>query len=176
MNPHPCQEPEIVYPEEQFEIALDGIIRTGLSGDVPITMVRRFGLDLAVFVHQSGASRVVFIEAKSYGGQRQGGVGFGNSVGQGPQVEILLSSVDQLAILDNHMRWAFADATQPPGAARYALLTCSQARGTAMGGVAKGKQNNFRISSLKAHSLTWPIFCENLLAFLSGTNIDRGSA
>ena len=174
MNPYSCPEPKVVYPEKLFEMALDGVIRVGLRSDVAFAIVPRFGLDLAIVAHSSGASRIVFVEAKSYGGQRQGGVGFGNGVGQGSQVEIILSSVDQLAILDSHIRWAFADATQPQGTARYAFLTCSDARGAAMGGVATGKQNNFRISSLKSHSITWPMLCENLLAFLSGNNIDRG--
>lgn len=162
----PCEEPSVVYPEKDFENALASVIRAHLPGNVASVIVPRFGLDFAVFMRSLSGSRVVFVDAKSYGGQRQGGLGFGNGVGRGPQVDLLISSRDQLEILDNHVRWAFADATQPPGAARYALLTCSQARNAAMGGVARGKQNNFRISALKAHSIAWPPFCEQLLAFL----------
>ena len=167
MNPQTFQEPEIVYPEEQFERSLGAIIQTGLTGSAVSAVVPRLGLDVAVFQKLPGGSRVIFVEVKSYGGQRQGGVGFGNSAGKGPQVDLLLSSGDQLAILDNHIRWAFADATRQPGTARYALLTCSEARDATMGSVARGKQNNFRISALEAHFLTWPVFCESLLAFLS---------
>jgi|SRR5580765_3169697 len=163
---HSCQEQDVVYPEEQFEKALASLIQAHLQGHAASVIVPKFGLDLAVFMPLPSASRVVFVEAKSYGGQRQGGVGFGNGVGKGPQVDLLLSSIDQLAILDSHVRWAFADATQPRGTTRYALLTCSQARDAAMGGVARGKQDNFRISALKAHCIAWPTFCEKLLAFL----------
>ncbi len=172
MNPHTCHEPEVIYPEKQFEKALDAVIQAYLQGNVASAIVRRFGLDFAVFIYHPVASRVVFIEAKSYGSQRQGGVGFGNGIGKGPQVDLLLSSMAQLAILDTHVRWAFADATQPRGTTRYALLTCSEARDASMGGVARGKQNNFRISALTAHRIAWPTFCEKLLAFLSGTNLD----
>lgn len=161
-----------MYPEKHFERALDAVIRANLLNSVAAAIVPRFGLDLAIFMHHLIASRVVFVEAKSYGGQRQGGVGFGNGVGEGPQVDLLLSSMDQLTVLDSHVRWAFADATQPWGTTRYALLTCSEARDAAMGGVARGKQNNFRISALAGHSIYWPAFCEKLVAFLSGANID----
>lgn len=167
MNLRHCPEPEIIYPEKQFERALEAVIRANLHGSVASAIVPRFGLDFAIFMHHANSSRIVFVEAKSYGGQRQGGVGFGNGLGEGPQVDILLSSTDQLTIFDRHVRWAFADATWPPGSTRYALLTCSEARDAAMGHVARGKQNNFRLSALTAHFIAWPVLCENLLAFLS---------
>jgi hypothetical protein len=159
----------VVYPEKQFEKALASVIQAHLQGSVASVIVPRFGLDFGVFMYHPIAPRAVFVEAKSYGGQRQGGVGFGDRHGEGPQVDLLLSSMDQLAILDSHVRWAFADATQPYGASRYALLACSEARDVAMGGVARGKQNNFRVSGLAGHRITWATFCERLLAFVSGT-------
>jgi hypothetical protein len=160
-DPYSCQEPDVVYPEERFEKALASVIQAHLRGNVASKIVAGFGLDIAIFLHHPIASRVRFVEAKSYRQQRQGGVGFGDK-----QADLLLSSVDQLAILDNHVRWAFADAMQPRGATRYALLTCSEARDAAMGGAAREKHNNFQMSALKAHLVAWPTFCERLRAFL----------
>lgn len=165
-DPQDCQEPDVVYPEEEFEKALASVIQAHLRSNVASKVVPRFGLDIAIFLPHPIASRVLFVEAKSYGLQRQGGIGFGDRHGKGPQVDFLLSSVDQLAILNSHVLWAFADATQPRGTTRYALLTCSEARDAAMGGVAREKQNNFRMSMLNAHRVAWPTFCEKLLTFL----------
>ena len=162
-----CQEPHVVYAEEQFERALASMIQSHLGNHISSFVLPRFGLDFAIFVSHPGAPRALFLEAKSYGGQRQGGVGFGNGHSEGSQVDLLLYSPDQLAILDAHVRWAFANAMQRCGTTRYALLSCSQARDAAMGGVARGKQNNFRISALKSHCIDWPTLCEELLAFLS---------
>lgn len=39
-----------------------------------------------------------------------------------------------------------------------------------MGGVRRGKQNNFAISQLKLHYVCWPIFCDKLIGFVHGTN------
>lgn len=39
-----------------------------------------------------------------------------------------------------------------------------------MGGVRRGKQNNFAISQLKLHYVSWPIFSHTLLGFVLGTN------
>ena len=128
----------------------------------------KFGLDIAVQIQLAPQSAPTYIEVevKLLRGQRLGGVGFGNKKG-GTQVDILLSTADQLAILDRNIRWAFADAMQPCGSSRYALLTCLEARNAAMGGVVRGKQNNFKLSVIKAHLTPWPIFCEDLLAFIA---------
>lgn len=166
MDSYAHQEPDIVYPEKQFESVIASLIQTTIQNENQSVIVSRFGLDLAVFIRRPTASRAVFIEAKSYSGQRQGGVGFGNGRGEGPQIDLLLLSNVQLELLDNHVRWAFADATLTLGTARYALLTCSEARNAAMGGVSRVKQNNFRISTIKTHLVTWSVFCENLSAFL----------
>ena len=42
-------------------------------------IVPKFGLDLGIFTGGGNACRSIFIEAKSYGGQRQGGIGFGKA-------------------------------------------------------------------------------------------------
>jgi hypothetical protein len=171
MDVRACEEPAIVYEEKHFEMAVRSVIQATAPADTLSWIVPRLGLDLSAVVLNSVASRSLYIEieAKSYGGQRRGGVGFGNGKGEGPQVDLLLSSPDQLANLDRHVRWAFVDATRPRGTPRYALLTCSEARNAAMGGVARGKQNNFKISAIKAYWTAWPTFCEHLLAFLSGS-------
>jgi hypothetical protein len=171
MDVNSFEEPAVVYPESEFERALAPLFDAGLRGCRTAVVVPRFGLDFAVFVQDNGPSRLIFVEAKSYNGQRQGGVGFGNGRGDGPQVEILLS--DQLAIVDEHVRWAFADATQSKGADRYALLNCSEARAAVMGVVAKGKQNNFRLSALKPHFVGWGVFSKRLLEFFAAA---RGAA
>jgi hypothetical protein len=168
MNMNACQEPSEVYPEKLFEAALALVIQAAVKENASSLIVPKFGLDLAVFMPNVTGTRTVFIEAKSYGGQRQGGVGFGTGAG-GLQVELLIADTWQLETLDKHLRWAFVNATLPPGAARYALLTCFDARAAVMGGVARGKQNNFKISAIEAHLSTWPIFCASLLTFLLGT-------
>lgn len=160
-------EPETVYPESKFEAALTRLIHSCDFGGAAV-IVQKFGLDLAVFVNTANGPRCFFIEAKSNGGQRQGGVGFGNGRGEGPQVELLLCSEDQLVVLDTCVRWAMVDATMSVGADRYALLNCTEARGAAMGGVARGKQNNFRLSALRPRLVSWSAFCSDLTTFLAG--------
>jgi hypothetical protein len=157
-----CEEPIQVYPEKEFEDALTAIVRGVLQEKTPAAVLRGFGLDIAVFIHDPARPQTVFIEAKSFAGQRQGGVGFGNGRGEGPQVDLLLSTPDALAILDRQVGWAFVDATKPYGASRYALLTCTEALNAAMGTVARGNQNNFGISRLRAHLTDWATFCEDL--------------
>jgi len=127
-------------------------------------IVPKLGLDFGVFVHSLSGCRPVFIEVKSYGGQRQGGVGFGNGKGEGPQVQLLLS--ENVGILDDCVRWAFADDTKPPGEARFALLNCSEAKAAVMGVVAQGKQNNFNFSKVRSHLVGWQVFAERLVTFV----------
>ena len=113
--------------------------------------VPKLGLDIAAEMRFSSESVASFeIEVKSFGGQRVGGVGFGNKRG-GPRVDLLLSSEDPLDAHGIHVRWAFVDATLPPSTRRYALLSCLEARKVAMGAIARGKLNNFSISGLKAY-------------------------
>lgn len=164
-------EPAVVYPEAEFEKVLVDLVRGSLSSGFGAVMVPKFGLDLAVLLSRGLASTVLFIEAKSYGAQRLGGVGFGNSRGEGPQVELLMAAERDLDLIDQHTRWAFVDATEPFGSARYALITSSQARACAMGVVARGKQNNFRMSALRPHLVSWNRFCGLLRSFVSVASI-----
>lgn len=161
-----CNEPTSVYPEAEFEGALLDLIRSILESIPGSVVVPRFGLDLAVFIPTVPASKALFIEAKSYGAQRQGGVGFGNGRGDGPQVSLLLAQDAGLTLLDRHTRWAFVDATQSIGSARYALISSSQAHAAAMGQISRGKQNNLRMSALRPHLVAWQAFAEQLRTFL----------
>jgi hypothetical protein len=166
-------EPTIVYPEAAFEAALLDLVRACCHGQ-SVAIVPRFGLDFAVFDLSDRAKSAVFIEAKSYGAQRQGGCGFGNGRGEGPQVQLLLNEGSQLDVLDRFVRWAFVDATRAPGTDRYALLTCREAKSAAMGNVAPGKQNNFRMSAITPHMVAWPLFAERLVQFVRGGQVATG--
>jgi hypothetical protein len=162
-----CEEPTCVYPEKEFEMALRIAIHSAVERSASCSILSGSGFDLAIRVG-SPEARTVYIEVKSYGRQRQGGVGFGNGKGKGPQVDLLIDA-EQAAMRDEDVRWAFVDATQRPGTPRYALLTCSQARNAAMGVVARDKQNNFRLAAFRDRWTAWPIFCGNLRAFLCGS-------
>ncbi len=104
---------------------------------------------------------------KAYGGQRPGGIGFGNQNGEGPQVDLLIDA-NEIANRGQDIRWAFADGTREVGSKRYALLTSSQACEAAMGRVGRSKQNNFRLSALRDQWVTWTEFCEKLKLFVIG--------
>lgn len=166
-------EPTIVYPEAEFEAALLDLVRA-CCDEKSAAVVPRFGLDIAVFDLSDRASSAVFIEAKSYGAQRPGGCGFGNGRGEGPQAQLLLNEGPQLNVLDRFIRWAFVDATRPHGSDRFALMTCREARSAAMGLVAPGKQNNFRMSAIAPHMVAWPLFAEPLVQFVSGGQVAAG--
>ena len=128
-------------------------------------MVPKFGLDIAVFLEEVGPPQPLFVEVKSYSGKRQGGVGFGNGSGEGPQVDRLVG--DASALFDSYIRWAFVDATQPVGVDRYAFLTCSAALAAVMGVVARGTQNNFTLATLRPHFVGWQAFSEQFLEFFA---------
>ncbi len=160
-------EPSDVYPEERFEATLTQLVRLHLDqAGVRYTLVPKFGLDIAVFFADSSGPTVRFIEAKSYGAQRAGGVGFGNGKGIGPQVEVLLCAEDRLPDFEPHIRWALVDATKPVGTPRYAFFSCSCAKGAAMGGVSRAKQNNFKVSALESEFVSWLAFSVAVRKFL----------
>lgn len=160
-------EPIVVTPEAVFEAAIVEAVHH-LVGEVSCrcVVVPKFGLDIALFLQDDGGAYARFLEAKVYAAGRPGGVGFGAPNGRGPQVEILLCSEENLAVLDNAVRWVFADATRAPGSPRYAFVDCRRARAAAMGQVAKGKQNNFRVSALADSFVTWPDLVAELRQFL----------
>ena len=164
MSLNPISEPTGVYPESEFERSLAPLIERALHGCRAV-VVLKFGLDIAVFLEDVGPPQPLFVEVKSYGGKRQGGVGFGNGRGEGPQVDLLVG--DASALFDSYIRWAFVDATQPVGTDRYAFLTCSDARAAVMRVVARGKQNNFKLAALGPHFVGWRAFSEQFLEFFA---------
>lgn len=131
-------------------------------------LLEGFGLDVAIWVVRDTLVEVKFLEMKVFTGARRGGVGFGNGQGKGPQVDLLLVDEPSLGILDQSVRWILGDATLPDGSARFALVPSDAAKASAMGGVARGKQNNFRIKELVRCAIDWLTFCEQLGRFLLG--------
>jgi hypothetical protein len=168
-EPQSFPEPSEVYPEERFEATLIQLVRLYLDrAGVRYTLVPKFGLDIAIFFADASGATVRFIEAKAYGAHRLGGVGFGNSKGVGPQVEVLLCPDERLPDFDPHIRWALVDASQPVGSRRYVFFSCLCAKGAAMGGVARAKQNNFRLSAFGSEFVDWSTFCAAVRKFLLG--------
>jgi hypothetical protein len=160
-------EPSVVYPEAGLQKALVGVIEDVLSSaGRRFQVLERFGLDVAVFIANPPANAIRLFEVKAFGAQRMGGVGFGNQRGQGAQMDLLLCPNDSLSLFDTFVRWVYADATQLIGSARYALFTCAQAKAAAMGGVARGKQNNLRASALSGSLVTWRELCDDVQRFL----------
>jgi hypothetical protein len=160
-------EPLWVYPEEVFQRAVVELIRVILKKEQRENAVLQgFGLDIAVFLEAAQSTNVRFIEVKAFGSQRPGAVGFGSKSGGGMQVDLLLCGVP-LSLFDPTVRWAYADATQDSGSSRYALFTSTAASGIAMGKqVARGKQNNLRVSGLRDLLVDWPQFCSQVRQFL----------
>jgi len=163
-------EPSNVYPEAAFQKALVVLIEDILKQEAKrFVLLQTFGLDIAVFIGTAGASSAVrLFEVKAFGGQRMGGVGFGNKQG-GSQVDLLLCQDSDFGLLDPSIRWAYADALQAPGAKRYALLTCAAAKKAAMGGVVRGKQNNLRVAALRDSLVDWSRFQSDVTTFLLGS-------
>lgn len=141
-------EPEAIYPESLFEAEVARIVEAVYGhASLEFALHTHLGLDLAAFVTTACGPAVRMLEAKSYNAQRQGGVGFGDGGGEGPQVDLLLSNPSALRLVDQSVRWVLADATLPRGAARYACFDCAAASQAAMGGVARGKQNTFSLTA-----------------------------
>jgi len=159
-------EPATVYPEVEFQNALVSLVNALLRAEKrPFALLERFGLDVAVFLDGSPTT-VRLLEVKAFNAQRMGGVGFGNGRGVGPQVDLLLFGESSLCLFDSVVRWAYADATLPPGASRYGLFTCEAAKAAAMGSITRGKQNNLSVSALRPGLVGWKEFCGQVKGFL----------
>lgn len=158
-------EPTIVYPENHFQAAIVAVIKDLFQRrGHRLTVLERFGLDIAIFDGSANGPR--FIEVNAFGAQRMRGVGFGNGRGQGPQVDLLMLPDESLASLNATIRWICVDATQPVGARRYCLFDSRKAKQAAMGGVARGKQNNLRISAFREAYVDWGRLRSELEEFL----------
>jgi len=161
------QEPSAVAPESIFQAAVVSVCRDLLrASGRQYVMLESFGLDIAMFITEGADTVVRLVEVKVYASGRPGGVGFGNQKGQGPQVDLLLSAASDLKPLKRTIAWAYADATRPIGSARYALCEPLVVQSAAMGNVARGKQNNIRVSALQDHLVMWPLFFDRLSSFL----------
>ena len=161
-------ETPLLYPEAEFQKVLVALIQDILREQArQFILVEKFGLDVAVSLDTAPSGCVRLFEVKAFGGQRMGGVGFGNGRGIGPQVDLILATEPELRLLDSSVRWAYADALQAPCTSRYALLTCATVKSAAMGSsVARGKQNNLRISAFRQHLVAWEQFRAEVENFL----------
>lgn len=164
------EEPEDIYPESIFQAALVRVLeRIAAPSSV---LIESFGLDVALFLKSPSGTRVRFLEIKSFGGQRMGGVGFGNQRGKGPQVDMLHNDEFAIGLLDPCVRWVFGLKVDsrfrplPRGTARYAILNCREAKAAAMGTVSRSKQNNFRISALADRLIGWDQLVDELKCFV----------
>lgn len=170
------QEPDIrqgFNPEETFREAVIEALRNLLEQKriagllVEYFILQDLGLDIAVFMKWSNNRFAVrFFELKAYVGSRQGGVGFGNQQGKGSQVDILLLENSQLNLANQFIRWLLVDGTRPKGSSRFLIFDNIQAKNATMGGVRRGKQNNFRINVLVNNATTWDNFLRELEDFL----------
>ena len=171
------QEPDIKQgfnPEETFREAVIEALRNILEQKriagslVEYFILQDFGLDIAVFMKWSNNHFTVrFFELKAFVGSRQGRVGFGNQQGKGSQVDLLLLENSQLNLANQFIRWLLIDGTRPKGSSRFTIFDNIQARNAAMGGVRRGKQNNFRINTLVNNATTWDNFLRELEDFLT---------
>ena len=162
-------DPPCVYPEAKFQEAVSSLIKDILAEQgEQFVVLENFGLDIAVF--RESPATVQLFEVKVFAGQRPGAVGFGNGKGAGAQVDLLLCSDKSLCLFDGVVRWIYADATKNLGANRYALFTCALAKKAAMGGaVTRRKQNNLKISELRAHLVDWEHLRGQVQSFLLST-------
>lgn len=154
-------EPMIISgqdPEATLHKAIVDEIRCILNeAGVKFVVVEKFGLDIGVFIQNDDRKYAKFIELKAYVGGRMNGVGFGNGVGKGPQVDILILPQNEISILNSSVLWllGLGDEIKPKGSSRFAIFSCTDAQKAAMGKVERGKQNNFKISFLTDRLISW---------------------
>jgi hypothetical protein len=168
LDPLRDAEPDLAYKEAALQSAVVSFIDGQLDREgIDHFTIEAFGLDICVFLFGPDRTSLRFFELKVYTGARHGGVGFGDQRGGGPQVDLLIRPHAELVRLHDIVRWIMADATLPAGAPRYAFIDSREAKAIAMGTIARGKQNNFRIADLKGHYLTWQGLCRALHACLA---------
>lgn len=159
-------EPETILGESGFEAALVDALRQELAAaGVRAVITHGFGLDIAVFMALPDGTRARFIEAKCFS-PAAGRVGVGDQRGGGNQIEVLLRAPDELAIMDGAIRWALVDNARPRMSARFVVFDCATALAAASGGIARGKQNNLRLSAFSRAYVTWDEMIRTLMNFL----------
>ena len=150
------QEPVYLSSEKEFQKHLVDAIHIILKQrEIDYCLLENFGLDVCIFLNQKDYQVVRFLEMKFYSGQRPDGVGFGNSRGEGPQVDLLINS--DMRRFNSSIRWSLA--VKEGDHTKYAFFTCEDAKNSAMEGVKRGKQNNLKISKIIKEDISW----ENLL-------------
>jgi len=170
------QEPDINKgsdPEGTFHKAIIEALRNLLEQEksagslIEYFILQHFGLDVAIFMRWSNNRFTVrFFEFKAFVGSRKGGVGFGNHQGIGSQVDLLLLENSQLNLANQFTQWLLVDGTKPKGSSRFVVFDNIWARNAAMGGVRRGKQNNFRVYDLINNATTWDNLLKKLEFFL----------
>jgi hypothetical protein len=93
-----------------------------------------------------------------------GGIGFGNGRGKDRRSICCSMTIHSWIYFEPYVLWVFALKFDSKlralarGAARYAILNSREAKAAAMGVVARGKQNNFRLSALSNCLIHWDQF------------------
>jgi len=169
------QEPKIVQGSRLEDSLQEAIIeeakkileqKKSSHSLVECAMLSRFGLDIAFFIHQHDRPGIRFLELKAYTGSRPRGVGFGNSKGEGTEVDLLLLEDSQLNLADQFIGWILVDGTKPIGSKRFVIFNNNEAKNSAMGGVERGKQSNLRVSTLMPNAISWDDLSKELESFL----------
>ncbi len=164
---HDGEEPQLSQGESDLQRSVASYCRQQLEqARRSHLVVDKFGLDIAIWVFGADVTVAKFVELKVFAGARQGGVGFGNGRGEGPQVDLLIQDDAHLVLLDPSIRWIVADATRPHGSNRFSFVTSLEAKNAAMGTVARGKQNNLNIARLMRKPCAWPDLCAQLAEFI----------
>ena len=93
-------EPDLSQGESALQVAIVAEVERILSGTrYPFLVIERFGLDVAVWVGVPPSVLHKLLELKVFLGARPGGVGFGNRRGEGPQVDLLIKTEEELHLL-----------------------------------------------------------------------------
>jgi hypothetical protein len=167
----PTPEPDLSAGEEDLQKSITFEVHRILErSNRPFVLIEHFGLDLALWLGTPPALKSIFLEFKVCLSQ-SGRVGFGNRQGKGNQVDLLMLGSSDLSRLEDRIRWIIADGSMQPGSSRYAFISSETVKSAAMGGVERGKQNNFRIKEVMSQGMTWEQLLDMLSEFLLGDSI-----
>jgi hypothetical protein len=159
--------------ERELEVAIaEAAQQHLLDRGAQVLVIKRFGLDVAVFYSTAGVSAAHFLEIKSFA-QHHGRCGFGNGKGEGNQIRLLFDEVVgqprpawQLKVIGSSVGWILGNQTLPHGSPRFVFFNSEEAQAAAANGVRVGKQNNFRLSSFASRWITWPVLMDRIATFL----------
>jgi len=125
-------EPNIMQGQNP-EAALHGAVVTEVhyvlsKAGAKFIIIEKFGFDIGIFIQHDGKEYARFIEIKAFVGSRAGGVGFGNSRGEGSQVDILIQPVDELTLLNASVLWLLGMDNLLKASPRYAVFSSVDAK------------------------------------------------